>query len=228
MFLTSRADNVNASIVPLPHVLAPSGRWDGNDGKWSTFVINIGDVKGEGNGQDFRVLISTSSPVTQVPRQADWCDDAECAARRGIEAFQGRQSLGLQMDPSNGWNQNGMFNFLTPHWWSDRKINSTYGNTAVGLGPSSGQNSSVLPGQVVVANDAEEFFMGSFGLETVAVNTGGGPQASFLESFVQNQLIPSRSYGYTAGASYSELISLRAPFIWQARGRAMSTQIVGR
>jgi hypothetical protein len=205
MFLESRADDANTTILPSPAiVLTPSGDWDGNDGKWSTFVINVGDVDGTGRGQNFRVLISTSSPVTQVPLQARWCGDAECAANRGVEVFNSKQPLGLQTDSTTGWTENGIYNIPFPQYWSGGNLNGTWGWSNVGLGMSSAQ-SQVLAKQMVVGNTNEELYMGAFGLAGNPVDSGGGPQATFLENIASSNQTPSKSYGYTAGAYYREL-----------------------
>jgi hypothetical protein len=205
MYLTSRAEDANTTtLLPQPaQVLTPSGQFDGNDGKWSTFNINVGDRDGTGRGQNFRVLVSTSSSVLQVPMQANWCNDDECAKDRGIEVYQSRQSYGLLTEASTGWTQNGLYNFPTPYWWDGRNINATWGWSNVGLGSSSPQ-SIVLEQQVVVGNTAPEFFLGSFGLDIIPVDTGGGPLATFLDNLVAFNQTPSRSYGYTAGAYYSK------------------------
>ncbi|KAF2281134.1 acid protease [Westerdykella ornata] len=202
MYLGRRADHANTTILPKPaYALAPSGKWDGNDGNWSTFIINAGDVDGTGHGQNFRVLISTSSSVTQLPMQADWCSDRDCAQKRGLEIFESRQPLGLQADSSRGWTQDGLYNQPLPYWWSGRNLNGTYGWINIGLGPSS-PSSSVLEKQIVVGNAQQEFFMGSFGLGIGAVKTAGEAQSPFLDNFAYNNQTPSRSFGYTAGAFY--------------------------
>lgn len=204
MYLTPRAEDANdTAILPQFQIVPPSGKFDGNDGKWSTFNINVGDRDGSGRGQNFRVVVSTSSSVLQVPMQASWCSDDECAQDRGIEVYQSRQSKGLITDASTGWTQNGLYEFPTPYWWSGREINATWGWSNVGLGPSSLQ-SIILSQQMVVGNIAPEFFLGSFGLEVLPVNTGGSPQATFLDNLAAANSTPSRSYGYTAGAYYSK------------------------
>jgi hypothetical protein len=45
---------------------------------------------GEGKGQNFRVLPSTSLPIALVPAQAEWCKDEECWNSRGIMSFNGQ------------------------------------------------------------------------------------------------------------------------------------------
>lgn len=205
MYLTSRDENANTTAeLPVPYqIVPPSGKFDGDDGKWSTFNINVGDRDGTGRGQNFRVLVSTSSSVTQVPMQASWCSDDDCAQDRGIEVYQSRQPKGLVAEASTGWTQNGIYSYATPYWWTGRNINVTWGWSNVGLGSSSPQ-SPVLTQQMVVGNTNEEFFLGSLGVEILPITTGGGPQATYLDNLAYSNQTASRSYGYTAGASYSK------------------------
>jgi hypothetical protein len=203
MYLTSRAEDANVTLLPPPpYVLPPSGEFDGNDGRWSSFRINVGDREAKGRGQNFRVLVSTSSSVLQVPAQASWCDDDECARDRGIEVYQSRQQRGLVMEASTDWVQNGIYNFPTPYWWDGRNLNATYGWSSVGLGFSSPE-SPILLQQTVVANIMPEFFMGWFGLSINPIHTGGDPMHTILYNLAGFNQTPSKSYGYTAGASYS-------------------------
>ena len=62
-----------------------------------------------------------------------------------------------------------------------------------------------VPSQLISAINTTEYWLGYFGLGVKPTNiTGLGPdRKTFLNSMVENKsLIPSHSYGYTAGASY--------------------------
>lgn len=50
-----------------------------------------------------------------------------------------------------------------------------------------------------------EYYLGFFGLDIGVTNLNETRKTSFLGSMVENQTIPSHSYGYTAGASYRKL-----------------------
>ncbi|KAF2785990.1 acid protease [Melanomma pulvis-pyrius CBS 109.77] len=200
MFFKPRADTETTILPSPPYVVVPSGDFDGNDGKWSTFTINIGDVD-TGRGQNFKVLISTSSPLTLVPQQSDWCDSKDCAKQRGIEIFNGKQPLGFEPESSKAWKEEGLYSLPMPDWWSGTGVNGTWGSDNVGLGESS-PDSKILGSQWVVEYDSEDFFMGSFGLAAGSVNPGSGPKSPFLTNFAAFNNSPSTSYGYTAGAIY--------------------------
>ncbi|CAI6300586.1 unnamed protein product [Periconia digitata] len=186
--------------VPTPYVLNPTGEFDGNDGRWSSFYVNIGDGEGTGQGQNFKVLISTSSPLTLVPNKASWCNQ-ECAAKRGVQIFDGSQSEGFDWQKSQSWQDAGIYEVPLPHWWAQSPLNATYGSEAVGLGESS-KDSLVMATQYVARYDFQDFFMGSLGLSQTDVKTGSGSQPPLLVNLADFYQIPSISYAYGAGASY--------------------------
>lgn len=190
-------------LPPTPYVVSDSGQFDGNDGKWSTFSINIGDVD-SGQGQNFRVLISTSSPVTIVPGVTEWCD-SDCARTRGVEIYNGQQPRGIE--ESAQWERAGIYKMPEPHWWAESyridQSNTTgvWGVDNVGLGTTSIQ-SPILGEQYVVETLVEDYFMGSFGLAAGETGPSGGSKPNFIDNFYASHQIASKSYGYTAGAHY--------------------------
>jgi hypothetical protein len=198
------------SFPPKPLVLPPSGDFDGDDGRWSTFRINVaGD--GDGRGQNFKVLISTSSPITMVPVRTEWCGTEECAQRRGVPDY---QSLDLATTQSDAYSLVGLYDLPVTglFWWSrdllspssNGSLNGRWGVTTVGLGAASPQ-SITLPDQYVAANYFKDFFLGSLGLSIGPITPqGGATKLPFLDRLAsaENSSIASRSYGFTAGASY--------------------------
>ena len=206
MPLSPRADR---PTIPAPYVFTPSSSFDGNDGSWSTFVVNIGDDGTGTTGQNFKVLVSTSSPVTMVPMQADWCtlpDQDTCAANRGVEPFQSRQTRGFQSASSKAWQASGVYSLplaLDVDYTPESKPNGSWGTDTVGLGLAS-PASLLMSQQLVVETTTQDYFMGSLGLASLPVDLGSGPIATFLANFHYFNNTPSLSYGYTAGASYRE------------------------
>jgi hypothetical protein len=212
MSLRRRANTTPPPFPPRPLVLTPSGLYDGDDGKWSTFTINIaGD--GDGKGQNFRVLISTSSPITLVPGQTGWCDTEECAERRGVE---GDQALGLDMTTSDTYSFIGLYDLpiLNSFWYSrdlllpssnssNSAVNGQWGVTNVGLGAASNQSQTMADQYVAVAY-LEDFFLGSLGLSMDSISPEGATKLSFFARLAnaENSPIASHSYGFTAGAKY--------------------------
>jgi hypothetical protein len=188
MSLRRRANTTPSPFPPKPLVLSPSGLYDGDDGKWSTFTINIaGD--GDGKGQNFRVLISTSSPITLVPGQTGWCGTEECAKRRGVESD---QALGLDMNTSDTYSLIGLYDLpILNQFWYSRDL----------LLPSSNATNSTV--NVAVAY-LEDFFLGSLGLSMDSISAAGTTKRSFFAALADagDSPIASHSYGFTAGASY--------------------------
>ncbi|KAF2259386.1 acid protease [Lojkania enalia] len=206
MFLTTRDDSTNTTVIPAPFIFQPSTKWDGNDGKWSSFTINIGD-DASGHGQNFRVLISTSFSPVLVPSQAEWCNFT-CAANRGVEIFDQEQPRGFIPDSvkekPNYHSLNNIPLPLTLDWWPEKDPNGTYYQANVGLGLSS-KASYILEEQYVISYKSKDFFMGIFGLGNKAIQAGDNSKFPFLPNFADannGSIIPSESYGYTAGAHY--------------------------
>ncbi|OCK87546.1 acid protease [Cenococcum geophilum 1.58] len=204
MSLIRRAE---ATTIPLPYVFPPSGSFDGNDGAWSTFIINIGDSGNGHSGQDFKVFISTSGSVPLIPIQASWCDEPDqltCAKSRGVQPYQGNQDLGFQSSASSSWKQYGIYNLNLPtnvNYLSDSQPNASYGLDTVGLGADSSASPQIAS-QLVAGITTEGFFMGTFGLSTAPTSLGSSGIDTFLTVFNTYNNTPSLSYGYTAGAQY--------------------------
>lgn len=212
MTLNRRAEN---TTIPAPYLFPPSGTFDGNDGSWSTFVINIGDNGSNGSdagttGQNFKVHISTSGQMVWIPLEASWCtepDQSTCAENRGVQIFDSKQSLGFDSQQTQNWTQLGIYSLQQSpilqdlHYAPESNPNGSYGLTTVGLGVDS--KSSPQFGSILVAGiNTEDFFMGSFGLSDSPFVLSDKQYPTFLADYSGNGLIPSLSYGYAAGAQY--------------------------
>lgn len=61
----------------------------------------------------------------------------------------------------------------------------------------------IVPSQIVGIINTTDHWLGFFGLGNGVTNFTTGNKLPFLSSLVENQsLVPSHSYGYTAGAYY--------------------------
>jgi len=190
------------TTVPAPYVALPSQDWDGNDGSWSTFSINVGSP-----GQDFNVLVSTSASATfiPVPEGCPSTEPANCASLRGVQSFSGASSPGFQPNLSSTWTTIGIYSLdLEAHL--NYSGNGLYGYDRVGLGTAQEKSGLSLERQVVAGVADKDYFLGLFGLgaQPSSFSSASEPIPSFLQSLRNQSLIPSLSYGYTAGASYSE------------------------
>ena len=191
-----------ATGVPAPISFTPSQEFDGNDGRWSSFVLRVGTPE-----QNFRVLPASATGETLVPL-IDGCNPAKdpenCGKLRGVYPFQDIPSGGLQINKSSTWSEIGIY---TLDVRSD--INFTgkglFGLEKVGLMV---QNSGgpTLEKTVLAAVKTKTIFTGLFGLSRKASNFSefDNPQPSYITRLKEGNMIPSLSYGYTAGAFYSE------------------------
>jgi hypothetical protein len=184
-----------------PIVVPPSGSFDGDDGEWSTFLINIGDDGRGRSGQNFKALVSTSRSTAVLPLQADWCSVPECAKRRGILPYNSRQSLGYQSNSSHDYHDLGLFSLEKSQSIPESPVNCRYGLDSIGVGLAS-STSPVIAGQLVAAQGSEEPFLTSLGLSTNRVALGSGAVSSYLTNLNDSGAIASLSYSYTAGARY--------------------------
>jgi hypothetical protein len=197
----------NATSSPQPYVVPVSNKFDGNDGSWSTFMINVGNP-----GQNFRVLASTSGSTTWVPIP-DGCssgDPEDCPDLRGVEPFAGAKSLGYDATQSSTSKLIGLYGMqlgtvdvLESYGEGFSNHSAQYGYDTVGLGPSSTDSLQLSP-EVVAGVVDKQYFLGGFGLSLNPNNFGSGALSTFLSLLPNSTFepIPSLSYGYTAGASY--------------------------
>lgn len=187
------------TTLPAPYIVPPSQQWDGNDGSWSTFSINVGSP-----GQDFRVLISTSGSAIflPVPAGCSSADPANCASLRGVQPFNGAPGLGFQVNESSTI---GLYT-LDLEARLNYKGNGLYGYDRVGLETANDKSGLSLGRQLVAGIADKSYFMGVLGLGITPskFSSAGESIPSLLQSLRDQSLIPSLSYGYTAGASYRE------------------------
>lgn len=207
MVFEKRAPTV--ALLPQPLIVPTSGDFDGDDGKWSSFNINVGN-DGTGTGQNFKVLVSTSSGLTLVPQQAGWCD-LECAKARGVQTFNAQPARGLVTTGSKTWELSGTYAIPLPEWFTTANLSidpthdSAFGKDYVAAGQTSA-GSKVSSKQIVAAYPGKDFYMGWFGLAAGSTGFSNGSLPNFLDNLAMtgSSVIPSRSFGYSAGASYSQ------------------------
>jgi hypothetical protein len=83
------------------------------------------------------------------------------------------------------------------------KNNGDYGYDIMGLGRPGNGNITLTNKQVVAAVATKDFFLGYVGLAERQVGAARmGKPPGLLTSLNDENHIPSRSYGYTAGAAY--------------------------
>ncbi len=189
--LAGRFATGTSANTPQPTAISVpvKATWYGIDGFWSPVSVRIGTFP-----QQVDLFVSTASQETLVIGTAG-CDvsDTECFAKRGrlfnyssSTSWEGLQDYTLGLDSQLGFDGNG-----------------TYGYDNIAL-----SDVISVPSQTVgVINfNTTDYWLGFFGLGVEPTNFTNIDKPSFLDSMVENQsLVPSHSYGYTAGAHYRKL-----------------------
>ncbi len=184
--------------VPDPFSF-PASQWDGIDGEWSSFALRVGTPS-----QLVRVFPSTAGYQTWVVQPAG------CPSSTDFNACS--ESRGWLFDPtaSSSWRRKGIFEL-----WIEKNLgysgNAEYGYDVVKLA-AMGEGGPTLEGQIVGALAAEDHFLGLFGLNPRPTNftNFNEPATSYMTSLRQQDLIPSVSFGYTAGAPYRTFLYRQA------------------
>lgn len=188
---------------PTPFSFAPSLSWAGNAGTWSTFVIGAGTPP-----QYFQVLPSTNGHQTwiPVPLGCNSTDPSNCAMLRGALPHRGISNNGFLSNQSSTWEKKGLFK-LGINNPLNLTGNGDYGYDTVRLGSDDPKGIN-LTHQLVAGIATKDFYIGQFGLNPKTSNFSNDdhPVPGYLENLVEAKLIPSFSYGYTAGAKYRKLI----------------------
>ena len=182
-------------IKPRPIVIPASQDFDGNDGPWSSFTLQIGSP-----AQDIKVLISTAAgqTLTVIPQGCTASDPADCNTTRG-----------LLFDPaqSSTWKQNNLTanGIFTLHLETNLGYsgNTDFGYDTVALGWQ-GSGGPSLDQQIIGGIATKEFYLGLFGLSPRPSNftTFDDPVPSYIANLKTEGIIPSLSWAYSAGNQY--------------------------
>lgn len=177
------------TLVP-PISFPPAQNWEGIDGSWNTFSLLVGTPP-----QTVRVEISTASQQTWVvaPRGCEGIDLENCPENRG-RIFESNES--------STWEERGRFKLgLVTNLGYDG--DADYGFDVVTLG-GQGENGPTMEGTTVGTFGAEDFWFGHFGVNPKPTNFSSmnEPSPSYMSLLKDAGLIPSLSFGYTAGAQY--------------------------
>lgn len=197
--------------VPAPFVVAPTNRFDGDDGDWSTFALSAGTPP-----QSFRFLPATIGQEIWLPSTLG-CDGIlkdfdDCGDLRGANAFQGKPSRGFDYTASKSFEVagNGIFQLSTESYLygTGNDMNAYYGYDNVSIAALQGYESAALDSQTIAAFPSGNFWLGNVGLGTQpsTFTSGGEGHPSILSSLSSSNFTTSLSYGYTAGQAYGRLI----------------------
>ncbi|PNS16369.1 hypothetical protein CAC42_103 [Sphaceloma murrayae] len=190
---------VNISNIAEPISIPASGYWDGNDGLWSTFPLQVGTPP-----QPVFLTPSTAGYNTWVVMPegcpASYPDD--CSKRRGnVWNYNDSSTWTKKSEYSLGLNGNLGINVAGAFGWDTIML----GYQGAG-GPS-------VDRSVLAYYFNTTYFLGVFGLKPQATNftdpdnpalSFNDPQPSFLDRLRTRNAIPSLSWAYTAGNRYRQ------------------------
>ncbi|KAL8753555.1 MAG: hypothetical protein Q9184_005385 [Pyrenodesmia sp. 2 TL-2023] len=175
---------------PSPISWAPSQWWDGDDGDWSSFDLRVGDPE-----QTVRVLPSTAGSAIWIVTPGG-CDppSSECSESRGWLFNQSQ---------SNTWEDLGPFTLGLEQNLGHNE-SGAFGLDTISLGLTNATGGPTLNSQVIAGIETEHWYIGLFGLQQQPTNLTNfsQPRQSFLSTLRAQNLIPSLSWSYTAGAHY--------------------------
>lgn len=172
--------------------IPPSQFWDGKDGPWSTFRIEVGTPR-----QQIRVLPSSdqSSTLLVLPEACGSGSSTNCEDSHG--------ELYKRVD-STTWEEFGQYElntFITKRIGLDG--DGLYGYDALTLGWS-GDNMPSLDNQSIAGIITKDFWIGSLALNPRPINftNYNNPIPSLMQNLRNKSTdpIPSLSWSYTAGA----------------------------
>lgn len=184
-----------ATSAPAPFEYSVSQDFDGPDGPWSSFAIQVGTPP-----QTVKVLISTASDQTWVvlPQGCTSRDPSNCETSRGGV---------FRPDQSDTWVQNNLSTSGTFSFGLESNLgyfsNAQYGYDTVTLGWQ-GSGGPSLQQQVVAGIATKDFYLGLFGVNPRPINFTNFDTLvpSFMSDLKNKSLIPSVSYAYTSGNQY--------------------------
>ncbi|KAI5239600.1 acid protease [Aureobasidium subglaciale] len=184
----------NTTTIPLPINVAPSQYWDGADGPWSSFPLQIGAP-----AQNIRAFISTNGYTTWAnsPKDSLCQDSTETSCKDARGGY-------FLTNGSITWVPNSIFELgLQNEMNLGLDSNANYGFDTVTLGWQ-GQGLPTVKHSTIASMDTYDFWVNIFGINPLPANftTYTDPQPSFLTQLKRNNTIPSLSWGYTAGNQY--------------------------
>ncbi|QIX00452.1 hypothetical protein AMS68_005969 [Peltaster fructicola] len=184
--------------------LAPTQQFEGIDGLWSTFEIQVGTPP-----QSVRLLPGTSaSPADCIwPVIEEGCsvlnpEIPDCASKRGnLFTKNDSTTWSIQKLTYGGMFSMNIVQEQTLNLYGND--NAYFGFDTVRIGPN---GSTVLNQQLVGAMGSNDFWHGVLGLSPYPMNFSdyNTPVTGFLGSMRDQGLVNSTSWAYTAGKSYSQ------------------------
>jgi hypothetical protein len=227
MQIVRRSPQAISSLnLPSAFSVQTSGVFDGDDGgMWSTFSLSVG--VGTSGPQNFRVVVSTSSFSTWLPLPPGCPTNQSnvppnCPWTRGVGLYINVQSTGYTGTSSSTaitagiqWIDLGAQIDISTVIGSEYRVNGSLWLDYLSLSGSTAStpfrtSSNQAP---IYGIDNYLYYLSTLGIGYGIVATNKTLQNSTLLSMASEGVIPSASWGYTAGAYYgkcsSDLFPLR-------------------
>jgi hypothetical protein len=171
---------------PAPIPVPVGTQWYGDDGNWSPVTIRVGSPP-----QWLSVYPNTAGQETWVIGPSGCDGSSTCQQERGGLFYK---------DQSATWSTLGTGYYELDF---DTQLGDT-GDALYGLETIALSDQVSVPSQIVAILNSTEFWLGSLGLGIQASRFEGTMNhLTFLSSLVETEgVVPSHSYGYTAGAYY--------------------------
>jgi hypothetical protein len=146
---------------------------------------------------NFRVLVSTAVATTWVVH-SNGCTpgDTSCSGSRGGVFYE---------QGSTTWKTIGDYQLALESGLGYTGT-GTFGNETIGLRGTDGSVIASLQQQALGTYSSQDFWVGLFGVNpSITDFYNGGMHDSYMGNLKKQNLIPSLSFGYTAGNMYREL-----------------------
>jgi len=194
-----------AVTEPEPLIAEPSQQFEGNDGPWSTFTVQVGTP-----AQGLRVNIAINGQETQIVQTGGCTGEGQpssCPQLRG-NLFNLKESS-TWVSTTTIWNNTGYYylgdyigNLLGTY------VPGEYGWDSVSLSWGAGPT---VNRSIVGAYIATDYYIGQIGISPQSTNFTtsndnssalSDPEPSFFSLLREQNYIPSLSYSFTAGSYY--------------------------
>ncbi|GAB7358837.1 hypothetical protein MBLNU230_g4060t1 [Neophaeotheca triangularis] len=189
--LDIRQNDLSLSDSAAPVVFTPDQNWDGIDGRWSSFTLRVGTPE-----QFVRVFASWAGYQT-------WVIIPEgCQAAADYDDCKDERGWIFNETESSTWDERGTFALgIEQNLGLDS--NARFGFDDVGLG-GAGEGGPKLENTTIGGVATDKYWLGLFGLHPKPTNftdfNEGVP--SYMTLLKEQGVIPSMSFGFTAGAHY--------------------------
>lgn len=142
-----------------------------------------------------RVLVSTAFPnaVVKINSSCTEGNDSDCANLRGKT---------FAPNASSTYINKGIFNLYAELNFTTQYDRAYYGFDTLGFGLDSSGFS--IDKQIIASTNTDDYFLGLLGIDPQPTNFTNfdDPTPSLFTTLMNQKLIPSLSYSYTAGAQY--------------------------